>query len=63
MTRFEYNRKMAWASFWLHIWGLLEFFGFEVTIGKRWSFWIMRQTGFCANWRYEDLFTADQGDE
>ena len=46
MTKFQYNRKMAWASFWLWVWGALQLIGIYPSLKTKWFAWVVSQTGF-----------------
>lgn len=62
MNRFEYNRKMIWATFWLNVWGAMNLLGIYPSIDHRWFSWIVSQTGFCYMHKFEDIYPeADHG--
>ncbi len=55
MTKYEYQKKMIWAIFWMKVWKYLQVIGIYPSIKTRWFGWIVSQTGFLYMPKFEDL--------
>ena len=59
MSRLEFESKMAWAGFWINIWGIIDFLGFSPSLDNSVFRWIVSQTGFIYA-RWEDASEYDE---